>query len=77
VYTPYLSAPRLFGVSPLRDQAFAGALMWVSVTFAYLIPAVFLTMHFLSHGGAEDDKLMARQRHARTQIRFSRPTEVK
>jgi len=77
VYTPYLSAPRLFGVSPLRDQAFAGALMWVSVTFAYLIPAVFLTMQFLSNAGAEDDKLIAAQRHARTQIRFARPTEVK
>jgi cytochrome c oxidase assembly factor CtaG len=58
VYTPYLSAPRLFGVSPLRDQAFAGALMWVSVTFAYLIPAVFLTTHFLSRAGGEDDRLI-------------------
>ena len=69
VYTPYLSAPRLFGVSPLRDQAFAGALMWVSVTFAYLIPAVFLTTHFLSRADAEDERLTATQQHARPEIR--------
>ena len=69
VYTPYSSAPRLFGVSPLRDQAFAGALMWVSVTFAYLIPAVFLTTHFLARAGAEDERLTATQQHARPEIR--------
>ena len=33
----------LFGLSPLEDQALAGALMWVTVTFAYLIPALVLT----------------------------------
>ena len=55
VYTPYLSTPRLFGVSALHDQAFAGALMWVSVTFAYLVPAVFLTTHFLSSPNPEDE----------------------
>jgi hypothetical protein len=33
---------------PLDDQEFAGALMWVSATFAYLIPAVVLTAHMLS-----------------------------
>jgi hypothetical protein len=53
----------------LRDQAFAGALMWVSVTFAYLIPAVFLTTHFLSRAGAEDERLIATQQHARPEIR--------
>jgi putative membrane protein len=48
VYPGYLSTTQLFGRSPLRDQEFAGALMWVWVTFAYLIPAVATTMQILS-----------------------------
>lgn len=48
IYTSYLTAPRHFSISPLQDQECAGALMWVSVTFAYLIPAVFLTTSLLS-----------------------------
>jgi hypothetical protein len=42
--------------------------MWVSVTFAYLIPAVFLTTHFLSRAGAEDESLIAAQQHAHPEI---------
>jgi putative membrane protein len=48
VYPPYLSGHGLFGLSPLDDQALAGALMWVTVTFAYLIPALVLTSRLLS-----------------------------
>jgi hypothetical protein len=49
VYRPYLSVPsEPFGLSPLDDQALAGALMWVTVTFAYLIPALLLTARLLS-----------------------------
>lgn len=49
VYRPYLSVRGgLFGLSPLDDQALAGALMWVTVTFAYLIPALLLTARLLS-----------------------------
>jgi putative membrane protein len=48
VYPSYLSAPRLFGLSPLLDQECAGALMWVCATFVYLIPAVIITFQLLS-----------------------------
>ena len=48
VYPPYLSGHRLFGLSPLDDQALAGALMWVTVTFAYLIPALIMIARLLS-----------------------------
>jgi putative membrane protein len=47
-YPYYLSAPRLFSLSPLLDQECAGALMWVSATFIYLIPAVIITVQLLS-----------------------------
>lgn len=35
-------------ISALRDQATAGALMWIWVTFAYLIPAAMVTFQALS-----------------------------
>jgi putative membrane protein len=48
VYPSYLSATQLGGWAPLQDQECAGALMWVWVTFAYLIPAVVITIQILS-----------------------------
>jgi len=48
VYPHYLSAHPIFLISALADQECAGALMWVCVTFAYLIPAVVLTIQMLS-----------------------------
>jgi putative membrane protein len=48
VYPYYLTVQRPFTLSPLLDQEFAGALMWVSATFAYLIPAVIITIQILS-----------------------------
>jgi len=48
VYTSYLTAPLLFHLSPLQDQECAGAVMWVSATFIYLIPAVIVTIQILS-----------------------------
>ena len=51
VYPQYLSAHRLFHTSPLGDQEFAGALMWVWVTFVYLAPAVVVTLQTLTPQG--------------------------
>lgn len=48
VYSPYLATPRTFNISPLQDQECAGALMWTCATFAYLIPAVVVTIKILS-----------------------------
>ena len=52
VYPCYLSASQLFRLSVLQDQECAGALMWVWVTFAYLISAVVVTMQILSPSNA-------------------------
>ena len=48
VYPCYLVGNRRFGISPLQDQEYAGALMWVCVTFIYLFPAVVITTQLLS-----------------------------
>jgi putative membrane protein len=48
VYPHYMSAHRLFNISPLGDQECAGALMWICVTFAYMAPAAAITIQMLS-----------------------------
>lgn len=56
VYPFYLSTHPLFGLLPLEDQECAGALMWVWVTFAYLIPAVAITMRILSPSNTQFER---------------------
>ncbi len=48
VYPAYLSVPRHFGLSALQDQECAGALMWLCVTIAYVIPAAIVTTKLFS-----------------------------
>jgi putative membrane protein len=48
LYPSYGSVPMVFHASPLEDQVFAGALMWVFGTFVYTVPAVILTVRLLS-----------------------------
>jgi cytochrome c oxidase assembly factor CtaG len=57
VYPIYLSTPQLGNLSPLQDQECAGALMWVWVTFAYLIPAVVITIQILSPASIHTQKV--------------------
>jgi putative membrane protein len=56
VYPFYLSTPQLFSLPPLADQECAGALMWVWVTFAYLIPAVAITVQMLSPSNTQSQR---------------------
>lgn len=48
LYPSYAAAPMVFHLSPLEDQIFAGALMWVFGTFVCLVPAVILAVGLLS-----------------------------
>jgi putative membrane protein len=48
LYPSYAAAPAIFHASPLEDQIFAGALMWVFGTLVYTVTAVILTVRFLS-----------------------------
>src|ERR1700686_4037576 len=59
VYPRYVSTAGVGNLSPLQDQECAGALMWVWVTFAYLIPAVVITMQILSPGHAQKEAHVA------------------
>lgn len=48
VYPNYLTSHQMFSISPLGDQECAGPLMWVWVTFAYLVPAAAVAIRILS-----------------------------
>jgi cytochrome c oxidase assembly factor CtaG len=72
VYSSYLSAPRVLGMSPLQDQQCAGALMWVAVTVIFLIPAVVVTLHILS----PQRNHFARDSFVELSASASRPLEV-
>ncbi len=48
VYRPYILAPHSFRISPLEDQQWAGVLMWVCITFIYMVPAMIITVRILS-----------------------------
>lgn len=48
VYPHYLSASGAMQISALQDQEWAGVIMWVSVTFIYMAPALALTVRILS-----------------------------
>lgn len=37
LYAPYLSAPRVWGISPAVDQQLGGLIMWIPVSIAYII----------------------------------------
>ncbi|MES1260817.1 MAG: cytochrome c oxidase assembly protein [Acidobacteriota bacterium] len=58
VYPSYLVTPRRVGITALQDQQCAGALMWVCVTFACLVPAVAITTRLLSTPGTYERKFV-------------------
>jgi putative membrane protein len=61
VYPCYLFASRPFGISALQDQEWAGVLMWVSITFIYMVPALALTVRILSPPASWDAQILGDQ----------------
>src|SRR6266481_3789619 len=48
VYPTYETVPRITGLTPLEDQAAAGAMMWVAGSIFFLIPVGLITIELLS-----------------------------
>jgi putative membrane protein len=48
LYPTYAEQSRIFTITPLADQAAAGALMWVFGSMVFLVPAMYITMKLLS-----------------------------
>ncbi len=47
IYPHYIAMPRVWSITPLRDQELAGAMMWVAGIVGYLIPAVWIGARLL------------------------------
>jgi putative membrane protein len=47
LYTPYLYAPRIWGLSPVTDQQLGGLIMWVPANIAYIIVAGVLFIRWM------------------------------
>jgi cytochrome c oxidase assembly factor CtaG len=54
VYGQQLAGHRHVSVAALTDQQTAGAFMWVSITFLYLVPAIAITLGTLSPSRPDD-----------------------
>ena len=61
VYPHYLSASAPMQISALQDQEWAGVLMWVCVTFIYMLPALVLTVGILSPAAPRDSAAFGSQ----------------
>ena len=48
VYRYYIDHPNPFKIDPLDDQVLGAVIMWVLGSFAFLIPAMILTVRMLS-----------------------------
>jgi putative membrane protein len=48
LYPSYAEQSHLFAISPIADQAAAGALMWVFGSIVFLVPVMYITMKLLS-----------------------------
>jgi cytochrome c oxidase assembly factor CtaG len=51
LYPSYISATPVFSLTPLQDQIFAGALMWVFGFLVCFVPASLITVQLLSPQG--------------------------
>jgi putative membrane protein len=51
LYPSYAEQSQIFAITPLADQAAAGALMWVFGSIVFLVPAMYITMKLLSSPG--------------------------
>ena len=48
LYPTYAAAPRITGLSAIDDQTFAGTIMWVPGSVAFLLPAAVIAIKYLS-----------------------------
>ncbi len=53
VYPGYISSSHPFGLSPIDDQQFAGALMWTVVTVVYFVVGGVISARLLSPQGSQ------------------------
>ncbi|HZS79234.1 MAG TPA: cytochrome c oxidase assembly protein [Ktedonobacteraceae bacterium] len=53
LYTPYISAPRAWGISPAVDQQLGGLIMWIPGNIAYIVIMSVLFLRWMQKKEAE------------------------
>ena len=53
LYTPYIYAPRVWGLSPMTDQQLGGLIMWIPANLAYIIVAGVLFIRWMQEQEAK------------------------
>ena len=61
LYTPYLLAPRIFGISVGDDQTLGARIMWIPGTIVYLIAMTFIFYAWFERHEGQEDALGAEQ----------------
>jgi cytochrome c oxidase assembly factor CtaG len=61
LYAPYAEAERISSLTPLKDQAAAGAEMWVLNSIVMLVPAVAIILQLLMPQGLRGDSEVSSQ----------------
>jgi cytochrome c oxidase assembly factor CtaG len=56
LYTPYVAAPRLFGLSALGDQQLGGLIMWLPGNFVYLLAISVVFYLWIERQGQETEQ---------------------
>jgi cytochrome c oxidase assembly factor CtaG len=57
LYPSYGAVERPFGIDALMDQIAAGAFMWVFGSLVFLVPAIYLTLRFLTTNRLVDQRI--------------------
>ena len=76
VYPHYLSTSAPMQISALQDQEWAGVLMWVCVTFIYMLPALALTVRILSPAALRDSQAHCSSQSAGNELLSATRIEV-
>src|SRR6185312_7368186 len=61
LYTPYISAPRAWGISPATDQQLGGLIMWIPGNLLYI---VIMSILFIRWMQKQEAKQIAQEREA-------------
>jgi cytochrome c oxidase assembly factor CtaG len=76
IYPTYAQVPRIFGISPITDQAAAGAEMWVMGGMSFWIPLMVITLQMLSPGRRRRLALAYERTHARIRRATPKPFDL-
>jgi cytochrome c oxidase assembly factor CtaG len=61
LYTPYIAAPRVWGISAATDQQLGGLIMWVPVSISYIVVMSVLFIRWMQQ---QEAKQLAEEREA-------------